>query len=104
MSIVVRVREGNTAPCRSRKLRGRPRTVWVRLSTWGPWGRQGRGIWGNSAPGIRRSTCESLKAGMRSVCVGRRPVWLELSGRRERVAGAVGEVGRGPQIVLLVGG
>ena len=41
---------------------------------------------------------------MGSVCVGRRPVWLELSGRRERVAGAVGEVGRGPQIVLLVGG
>ena len=33
---------------------------------------------------------------MCSVCVGRRPVWLELSGQRERVAGAVGEMGRGP--------
>lgn len=72
------------------------RTVWVGLSTWGPWGREGRGIWGNSALGIRHSMCKSLEAGMCSVCVGRRPVWLELSGQRERVAGAVGEMGRGP--------
>lgn len=33
---------------------------------------------------------------MCSVCVARMPMWLELSGQRERVAGAVGEMGRGP--------
>ena len=54
-----------------------------------------RGL-GEQCPGIRHDTCTSIEAGMCSVCVARMPMWLELSGQREWVAGAVGEMGRGP--------
>lgn len=54
------------------------------------------GICGNS-------TCKSPGVGIRLLCLGRRPVWLEPGGQGERVAGAVGEMGRGRWVVLPSG-
>lgn len=82
-----------------RKLRGRPRTVWVGTLHVGTLGKGGTWNLGEPCSRHKASTCESLEAGVGSVCVWKETRVAGAERRRERVAGAVGEVGRRPQIV-----
>lgn len=52
-------------------------------------------ICGNSAPGIRNSMCKSPEVRIHWLCLRRRSVWLDPSGRGERVAGVIREMGKG---------